>query len=44
MGEIRGTEKPDEVILVGGHIDSWDLSPGAHDDGAGCAQSIEACG
>jgi len=42
MGEIRGVEKPEEVILVGGHIDSWDLSPGAHDDGAGCAQSIEA--
>ena len=42
MGEIRGVEKPEEVVLVGGHIDSWDLSPGAHDDGAGCAQSIEA--
>jgi carboxypeptidase Q len=42
MGELRGTEKPDEVVLVGGHIDSWDLSAGAHDDGAGCAQSIEA--
>jgi carboxypeptidase Q len=42
MGELRGTEKPEEVIVVGGHIDSWDLSPGAHDDGAGCAQSIEA--
>ena len=42
MGELRGVEKPGEVILVGGHIDSWDLSPGAHDDGAGCAQSIEA--
>ncbi|RPJ70366.1 MAG: M20/M25/M40 family metallo-hydrolase, partial [Acidobacteria bacterium] len=42
MGEIRGVKKPEEVILLGGHIDSWDLSPGAHDDGAGCAQSIEA--
>jgi hypothetical protein len=42
MGEMRGTERPDEVIVVGGHLDSWDLSPGAHDDGAGCAQSIEA--
>jgi carboxypeptidase Q len=42
MGELRGTDKPDEVVLVGGHLDSWDLSPGAHDDGAGCAQSIEA--
>ncbi len=42
MGEVRGTELPNEVIVLGGHIDSWDLSPGAHDDGAGCAQSIEA--
>jgi hypothetical protein len=42
MGELRGSERPDEVIVVGGHLDSWDLSPGAHDDGAGCAQSIEA--
>jgi hypothetical protein len=42
MGELRGSARPDEVIVVGGHIDSWDLSPGAHDDGAGCAQSIEA--
>jgi hypothetical protein len=42
MGELRGTETPDEVVVVGGHLDSWDLSPGAHDDGAGCAQSIEA--
>jgi carboxypeptidase Q len=42
IGEIRGSEKPGEIILVGGHLDSWDLSVGAHDDGAGCAQSIEA--
>ena len=42
MGELGGTTAPDEVIVVAGHIDSWDLSPGAHDDGAGCAQSIEA--
>jgi hypothetical protein len=42
MGELRGSVSPDEVIVVGGHIDSWDLSEGAHDDGAGCAQSIEA--
>jgi len=41
VGEIRGTEKPDEVILVGGHLDSWDKGQGAHDDGAGCVQSIE---
>lgn len=42
MGELTGSERPGEVIVVGGHIDSWDLSVGAHDDGAGCAQSIEA--
>ena len=42
MGQIRGTEKPDEVVLVGGHLDSWDLGTGAHDDGAGCVQAIEA--
>lgn len=42
LGELRGSERPDEIILVGGHLDSWDLSPGAHDDGSGCAQSIEA--
>jgi hypothetical protein len=42
MGELTGSERPDEVVVVGGHIDSWDLSVGAHDDGAGCAQSIEA--
>ena len=41
IGEIRGSEKPEEVILVAGHLDSWDLGTGAHDDGAGCAQSIE---
>jgi len=42
IGEIKGKEYPDEVILVGGHIDSWDVGDGAHDDGAGCIQSIEA--
>ena len=41
MGEIRGTEFPDEIITVGGHLDSWDLGEGAHDDGAGCVQSME---
>jgi Zn-dependent M28 family amino/carboxypeptidase len=41
VGEIRGTEFPNEIILVGGHLDSWDLGTGAHDDGAGCVQSIE---
>jgi hypothetical protein len=41
VGELRGTEKPEEVIVVGGHLDSWDIGQGAHDDGAGCVQSIE---
>ncbi len=41
IGEIKGTELPNEVIVVGGHIDSWDEGEGAHDDGAGCVQSLE---
>ncbi|MGZ3904233.1 MAG: M20/M25/M40 family metallo-hydrolase [Bacteroidia bacterium] len=41
VGEIRGQEIPDEVIVVGGHLDSWDTGEGAHDDGAGVVQSIE---
>ncbi len=41
IGEIRGAEFPDRVILVGGHLDSWDITPGAHDNGAGVVQSIE---
>jgi carboxypeptidase Q len=41
IGELRGTVFPDEIITVGGHLDSWDLGQGAHDDGAGCVQSIE---
>ena len=41
IGEIKGSEFPSEIILVGGHLDSWDLGPGAHDDGAGVVQSIE---
>lgn len=41
LGEIRGAEFPDQVILIGGHLDSWDITPGAHDDGAGIVQSIE---
>lgn len=42
IGEIVGSEHPDEIVLMGGHLDSWDLGVGAHDDGAGCVQSIEA--
>ncbi|TDW99338.1 M20/M25/M40 family metallo-hydrolase [Dinghuibacter silviterrae] len=41
IGEIRGSEHPDEVVTVGGHLDSWDLAEGAQDDGAGIVQSIE---
>jgi len=41
IGEIKGKEYPNEIITVGGHLDSWDLAEGAHDDGAGCVQSIE---
>lgn len=41
IGEIKGTEFPDEIITVGGHLDSWDNCEGAHDDGAGCVQTIE---
>lgn len=42
VGEIRGSEKPNEVIVIGGHLDSWDKGQGAHDDGAGSVQSMEA--
>ncbi|SKB69702.1 M28 family peptidase [Daejeonella lutea] len=41
IGEIRGSEKPENIITVGGHLDSWDLAEGAHDDGTGITQSIE---
>jgi len=41
IGEIRGSEFPDQYITVGGHLDSWDPAEGAQDDGAGCVQSIE---
>ena len=41
VGEIKGAVYPDEVITVGGHLDSWDLGEGAHDDGAGVVQSLE---
>jgi hypothetical protein len=42
IGEIKGSEFPNEYIVVGGHLDSWDLGDGSHDDGAGCVQSIDA--
>ncbi|MBS1681933.1 MAG: M20/M25/M40 family metallo-hydrolase [Bacteroidetes bacterium] len=41
IGQINGSEYKNEIITVGGHLDSWDLAQGAHDDGAGCVQSIE---
>lgn len=41
IGEIKGSAYPDEIITVGGHLDAWDLGEGAHDDGAGCMQSME---
>lgn len=41
IGEITGSTKPNEYMVVGGHLDSWDLADGAHDDGAGCVQSME---
>jgi carboxypeptidase Q len=41
IGELRGNEFPDEVIVVGGHYDSWDKGCGAHDDGAPCLQTME---
>ena len=42
IGELRGSELPGEVLVVGGHLDSWDKGTGAHDDGAGSVQAIEA--
>jgi carboxypeptidase Q len=42
VGEIRGSEKPDEVVVVGGHFDSWDVGTGSTDDGGGCIVAWEA--
>ena len=42
VGEVKGSRLPQEIITVGGHLDSWDLAQGAHDDGTGCVQSMEA--
>ena len=41
IGELTGSEFPNEIITVGGHFDSWDPGEGAHDDGAGCVQTME---
>ncbi len=42
IGQINGSESPEEIIVLGGHLDSWDLAEGAHDDGAGTIHSIES--
>ncbi len=42
IGEIRGREKPEEVVVIGGHLDSWDVGQGANDDGGGCIMALEA--
>jgi carboxypeptidase Q len=44
IGEIKGSEKPNEYIVSGGHLDSWDIGQGAHDDGAGIVQTIDVIG
>lgn len=41
VGEIKGSEFPDKIMVIGGHLDSWDLGDGAHDDGTGIVQSLE---
>lgn len=41
VGEIKGSEHPENIMVVGGHLDSWDLADGSHDDGAGVVQSME---
>jgi len=42
MGEIKGSKYPREIVLIGAHLDSWDVGQGAHDDGAGVVEVIEA--
>ncbi|MCC6358659.1 MAG: M20/M25/M40 family metallo-hydrolase [Phycisphaerales bacterium] len=42
IAELRGRERPEEVVVIGGHIDSWDVGQGAHDDGGGCVTMMEA--
>ena len=42
IAELRGREAPDEVVVIGGHLDSWDVGQGAHDDGAGCVEMMQA--
>ncbi len=42
MAELKGRDKPDEIMLISGHFDSWDVGQGAHDDGGGCIVAWEA--
>ena len=42
IAELRGRERPEEIVVIGGHIDSWDVGQGAHDDGAGVLMAMEA--
>jgi carboxypeptidase Q len=41
IGEIKGSLSPEKVIVVGGHLDAWDVAQGAHDDGSGCVQAMD---
>ncbi len=42
FGELRGREKPEEIVLIAAHLDAWDVGGGAHDDGAGCVMMVAA--
>jgi carboxypeptidase Q len=42
MGQVTGRELPNEIVVIGGHLDSWDVGQGAHDDGGGCVVALEA--
>jgi len=42
VGELRGSTLPDEIVIISGHLDSWDVGHGAHDDGGGCVMAMEA--
>jgi carboxypeptidase Q len=42
VGELRGKDQPDQVVVLGAHLDSWDVGQGAHDDGAGCVTMMQA--
>jgi Zn-dependent M28 family amino/carboxypeptidase len=42
IGELRGKDRPDEVVVIGAHLDSWDVGQGAQDDGAGCVTMMQA--